>query len=217
MKLRAAALSDIGLHRSRNEDRWLADVPRGIFGVADGVGGVPGGAEAAQAAKDSILSWLAVSTEGMTGDLAVAVQTAHAAVIGRGRVVSPETGIATTLTMGAFRDQNMDLAHVGDSRCYCWHRGRFTRLTQDHSDGRVLTRCLGLPEPLKVDFSTRKTAEGERYLFCTDGLTNYATESDIAHIMGQSDAPRTIVESLIAAALRGGGGDNITAVAVLVG
>ena len=217
MKLRAAALSDIGLHRSRNEDRWLADLPRGIFGVADGVGGVPGGAEAAQAAKDSISAFLEARVEGGTPDLKAAVQTAHAAVIGRGRIVSPETGIATTLTLGAFGDEKMELAHVGDSRCYCWHRGRLSQLTQDHSDGRVLTRCLGLPEPLAVDLQTWPTLPGNRYLFCTDGLTNYASEADIAHIVGQSNEPRDIVENLIAAAIRGGGGDNITAVAVIVG
>jgi len=181
------------------------------------VGGVPGGAEAAQAAKNSIVAFLAATAEGGLPDLNAAVQIAHAAVIGRGRVVSPETGIATTLTLGAFGDDQLELAHVGDSRCYCWHRGRFIRLTQDHSDGRVLTRCLGLPEPLDVDLSTRTTLAGERYLFCTDGLTNYASEADIAHIVGQSDEPRQIVENLIAAAIRGGGGDNITAVAVIVG
>jgi serine/threonine protein phosphatase PrpC len=217
LKLRAAALSNLGLHRTRNEDRWLADLLRGIFGVADGVGGMPGGAEAAQAAKESLEASFAECGLGQTPDLEVAVQRAHAAVIGQGKVVNPGTGIATTLTVGAFRGDEVELAHVGDSRCYCWFEGRLTRLTRDHSQGRVLTRCLGLPEPLEVEIQRRTTRSGERYLFCTDGLTNYASEADLARIVGQSPQPQSIVDDLIAAALRGGGGDNVTAVAVLVG
>jgi protein phosphatase len=134
-----------------------------------------------------------------------------------GEKISPSTGIATTLTMGSFRGDEVQIAHVGDSRCYCWHREGFLCLTTDHSDGRMLSRCLGLAEPVAVDLIDRQLETGERYLFCSDGLTNFVRESQIAGALRQGGDPSAIAGLLVRSALEGGGGDNVTVVVVLVG
>src|ERR1700722_8365703 len=100
LQLRAAAVSDIGYVRRDNEDRFFCDPDLRLFGVADGVGGLPGGGEAAQAAHDSVLAACRSLPPGREPDLFAMVGEANAAVEKLGRVVSPVAGIATTLTFG---------------------------------------------------------------------------------------------------------------------
>src|SRR5882757_11463904 len=99
-KLRTAALTDIGHLRSHNEDRFLQSDTLNVFGVADGVGGLPGGEEAAQFAVDEITR--AVQKLPPTGDpdLTSAVHVTNVGVAELGHRLSPGTGIGTTLTFG---------------------------------------------------------------------------------------------------------------------
>jgi len=196
----------------------LADLPHGLFGIADGVGGVPGGAEAAEATRATVMDGFAAELrQGRVPSLSELAQQANVVVRDLGEKISPSTGIATTLTVGSFRGDQVEIAHVGDSRCYCWHSDRFLNLTTDHSEGRVLTRCLGLSDVLLVDVIQRRLEPGDRYLFCSDGLTNFAREPQIAGLLRQSDDPASIAGELVRLALAGGGGDNVSVVVVLVG
>ncbi len=193
-------------------------MPHGLFGIADGVGGVPGGAEAAEVARVTVLEGFAAELRsGHIPQLEPLVEQANRAVRRLGEKISPATGIATTLTLGSFRGDEVLLAHVGDSRCYCWNGTGFLRLTTDHSDGRVLSRCLGLDETVAVDLIDRRLRLGDRYLFCSDGLTNFASEPQIGAALRQGNDPAAIADQLVRAALEGGGGDNVTVVVVLVG
>jgi serine/threonine protein phosphatase PrpC len=235
-KIRAAALSDIGKVRTRNEDRCLLDDQALVFGVADGVGGMPFGGEAAQAAHDTIRSAFQTPPEEEEPDLVDVVQRANRAVAALGRSVSPEKGIATTLTLGSFRNGQATIAHVGDSRAYAWHRGEFSQLTNDHTvereairrhgltellqlsfaDRHALTRCLGMTEPLEVDLVIRPLLPHDRYLFCTDGLTNHVRDNEISVIVYQAKSPEAALKELISLALQRGGSDNVSGVAVFV-
>jgi serine/threonine protein phosphatase PrpC len=132
-KLRTASLTDIGRMRSENEDELLYDEKSQIFGVADGVGGLPGGAEAARETTRIIRQEITSQPANAPLELTRAVHRANDAVIALGHVISPATGIASTLTFGCVRDQRMYLAHVGDSRCYLLRDGNFSRVTEDHS------------------------------------------------------------------------------------
>src|SRR4051794_20219664 len=116
--LRVAALSDIGRVRRENEDRFLLDEKAMLFGVADGVGGLPGGAEAAQLAVEEIAGAFEVPPVNGELDLARAVKRANEKVAMLGLQISPAMGIGTTLTIGWIRDNTLTIAHVGDSRCY---------------------------------------------------------------------------------------------------
>jgi serine/threonine protein phosphatase PrpC len=235
LSLRAAALSDIGRVRRDNEDRYLLDEQSMLFGVADGVGGLPGGAEAAQLAIEQIAS--AVKTAaGKELDLVDIVQRANRAVSNLGQQVSPSMGIGTTLTVGWVHGTTLKIAHVGDSRCYTVRNNELIRLTEDHSvenearlrrargevvyyheaNRNALTRCIGQPTQPEVDLIRRPLLANDRYLFCTDGVTRMIPDSELGTLLAKFATPKSALEDIIGLAVRRGGPDNATGVAVFV-
>ena len=234
MQLRSAALTDIGRIRRQNEDRLLCDDSLCLFGVADGVGGLPGGAEAAQCAVDLVLKL--VRTSSNPPDLELITLEANHAVSQLGFRLSPHFGIGATLTYGVFRDGKARLAHVGDSRCYVMHDGEFECLTLDHSveneararrakgeliwvneqHRNALTRCIGQSTPLQVDQLTRPLQVGERYFFCSDGITRMLRDEELAEILSRNDQPADLLHDVVEQANIRGGLDNATAVLVFV-
>lgn len=234
--LRAAALTDIGRVRQKNEDRYLFSPEDMLFGVADGVGGLPNGAEAAQQTVEEISQ--AVHAHGLDEelDLISIVLQANDSVAQLGLAVSPSIGIGTTLTFGCIRAGTIKIAHVGDSRCYVWHHGEFTRLTEDHSvenearlrrargefvyyheaNRNALTRCIGQPTPPEVDIIPRALAVEERYLFCTDGITRMLRDAELGELVGKHTEPEDALREIITLAVRRGGPDNATAVLLFV-
>ena len=144
--------------------------------------------------------------------------------------------MGTTLTAAMLRDDEVSLGHVGDSRAYLFRDGELKRLTKDHSlveelrrQGRlteeqaeehpqrsIITRALG-PEPsVNVDTMTFPARDGDVYLLCSDGLTTMVSDDEIRRILSESKSLRSAVSKLVEAANRGGGRDNITAVAFRV-
>jgi serine/threonine protein phosphatase PrpC len=234
--LRAAALSDIGRIRRENEDRFLLDEEALLFGVADGVGGLPGGAEAAQLAIEQISGLLHGAPIDGQPDLTGAVQKANRMVADLGQQISPAMGIGTTLTMGCIRGNKLTIAHVGDSRCYGARLRQFTRLTEDHSvenearqrrergevvyyheaNRNALTRCIGQPTPPEVDLISREIAAGDRFLFCTDGVTRMLPDAEIGSLLMKFEDPKAVLTEIVGLAVRRGGPDNATGVAVFI-
>ena len=233
MQLRSAALTDIGKVRHHNEDRLLCDDRLCLYGVADGIGGLPGGADAAQLAVE--LVQVGIRDLSDPYHLTRIVREINDAVATLGRRVSPHYGIGTTLTFGVFHDGHLDLAHVGDSRCYCLRDGRLACLTTDHSvenearakaalgqpywynpsQRNALTRCIGQLADLEVDTLYRRLQDGDRYLFCSDGITKMIDESELAAALAAA-APDEILRGLVALANDRGGYDNSSAVLVFV-
>lgn len=234
--LRAAALSDIGRVRRENEDRFLLDEKRLIFGVADGVGGLPGGAEAAQQAIDEVAHGFAPSENGEPPNLVALVHRANRAVGALGQKISPSMGIGTTLTFGCVHGRTLTIAHVGDSRCYGTRQTDFSRLTEDHSvenearlrrargevvyyheaNRHALTRCIGQPTPPDVDVITRVLEPGDRYLFCTDGVTRMIPDAELNTLLRKGEDPQAALAEIVNLAVRRGGPDNATGVVLFV-
>jgi protein phosphatase len=234
MHLSSAALTDIGRIRRTNEDRVLRDEALNLYGVADGVGGLPGGAEAAQCAIEVVHH--AVKHADGDPDLAKITLEANDAVAQLGFRFSPHFGIGTTLTWGLFRRGNLHLAHVGDSRCYVLSNGELESLTLDHSveneakarrakgeliwvneqHRNALTRCIGQTTPLAVDILVRPLKNGDRYLFCSDGVTRMIRENELADFMAAKTSPQTIIREIVDNANLRGGLDNSTVVMVVV-
>ncbi|HEU4431655.1 MAG TPA: PP2C family serine/threonine-protein phosphatase [Myxococcota bacterium] len=222
--------------RRQNEDRFLRDETLRAFGVADGVGGLPGGAKAAEAAVEGITKALARHRPQRAAQLVPLVLHVNEAVNDLGTDISPGVGIATTLTFGICTAEELLLAHVGDSRCYLWRRGRFTMLTEDHSvenEARhrrargefagyadryrnALTRCIGQPTHPEVDVSAHDLAVGDLYLFATDGITRVLGDHEIAEVVGGKGTLDERLAELIDRANQRGGPDNATAVLVSV-
>ena len=236
LSLRAAALTDIGRVRRDNEDRYVCDVHGLLFGIADGVGGLPGGAEAAELAINEVTTAVHATPPGQEPNLAQIVQRANIAVSNLGLKLSPTMGIGTTLTIGCVRGTTMKIAHVGDSRCYTARKGEFFRLTEDHSvenearlrrargevvyyheaNRQALTRCIGQPTRVDVDLISRPLAAGDRYLFCTDGVTRMVSDSELATLALKHSEPAAGLQEIVATAVNRGGPDNATAVLIYV-
>lgn len=207
-----------------------------VFGVADGVGGLPGGAEAAQLAVDDFAAEIARVGTAVVPDLVTLVRHTNEAVLNLGRKISPAMGIGTTLTIGCIIDGTLYIGHVGDSRAYGSRQRELARLTEDHSvenearlrrargevvyyheaNRNALTRCIGQPTPPDVDVITRPLVAGDRYLFCTDGITRLLPDSEISSLMWKYDQPKPAVDDIVNLAVRRGGPDNATGVVIYV-
>jgi len=232
IQFRAAALTDIGRVRRRNEDRMLLDETNLIFGVADGVGGLPGGAEAAELVLQCVSERLSNPNGAETPDLREIIVEASDKVNALGRKLSPHTGIGSTLTVGLIRDTTLWIGHVGDSRCYLLRGETLIPLTTDHSveneiiarrargeavyfhevNRHALTRCMGQPSTVQVDIIQQPLQNRDRYLFCTDGISGLVDENEIADFLSRDEDPESVLREIIALAIRRGGPDNATGV-----
>jgi protein phosphatase len=169
-------------------------------------------------------------------DLKAIVTAANDAVVSLGLRLSPGLGIGSTLTIACIRASRLRLAHVGDSRAFSLRDGELVHLTEDHSvenearrrraRGEVvyysesqrgaLTRCIGQALPPEVDLLELPLAAGDRYLFCTDGITRLVTERELREIAAAGGTPFAIVHGLVELAVKRGGPDNASAVAIIV-
>lgn len=235
MPLTTAAQTDIGLVRSENEDRLLCADDLRLYAVADGIGGLPGGAEAAQLAVTTLLRHARGAAErGEPLDLPQGFQLANHEVIQLGLHFAPDTGLGTTMTAAHILGDVLRVASVGDSRCYLFRDNRLRLLTVDDTleqevnarraqgedvqlDERhrnALTRCIGQPMPLEVKVSHYTLQAGDRVLVCSDGITRMINDAAIARRLGQAGDPTIVLGSIIADALAKGGADNATGVLI---
>jgi PPM family protein phosphatase len=224
--------TDTGRQRQANEDSYFARPP--LFAVADGMGGAQAGEVASRIAARAFERKRDVSVkEPAEGQLEEIAQQANREIHKLAQEDSSRAGMGTTLTAALLRDDEVALGHVGDSRAYLLRDGRLKRLTKDHSlveelrrQGRlteeqaeehpqrsIITRALG-PEPsVNVDTMTFPARDGDVFLLCSDGLTTMVSDEQIQEILVSSRSLRAAVNKLVDAANRGGGRDNITAVA----
>lgn len=237
MQLQSAAQTDIGLVRSENEDRFLRADDLRLYAVADGIGGLPGGGEAAETAIASLRhsAGEAVS-HGREIDLVACLEAANGAVLDLASRLAPDTGLGTTLCVALVRDDQLHIANVGDSRCYLFRDGKLQLLTTDDTvENEVLkrracgerveleeryrnalTRCIGQPMPLDATVQTHELRPGDRFLVCSDGICRLISDSTIAARLEAGEAPEPTLTALISAALARGGSDNATGVLVSV-
>jgi len=234
-----AALSDVGKVRENNEDAWFADVERGIFIIADGLGGCAGGEVASKMVTDYLPSLFEVKLHSLRfPDAAICIEQAINRLNGRVRDAGREhpelSGMGSTLVLAMIRSEKMLIAHAGDSRAYLLHDGSFIRLTRDHSviqdmldnglitpqeaavhpSRAIVTQCIGTPGKVSPDIRHIDFQSGDRLLLCSDGLTNMLSDKRIATIMGQQTGLDTVSHDLVQAANDAGGEDNVTVVFV---
>src|SRR3954452_10355360 len=224
--------TDTGRQRHANEDSYFARPP--VFAVADGMGGAQAGEVASRIAASTFERRGQVDPkEPAEGQLEEIAQAANREIHQLAQEDSSRAGMGTTLTAALVRGDEVSLGHVGDSRAYVLRQGQLKRLTKDHSlveelrrQGRlteeqaeehpqrsIITRALG-PEPnVNVDTMTFQARDGDIYLLCSDGLTTMVSDDEIRQILVESRTLRSAVNKLVEAANRGGGRDNITAVA----
>jgi PPM family protein phosphatase len=223
--------TDTGRQRRANEDSLLARSP--LFVVADGMGGAQAGEVASRIAIESFQPGLQDASEPEQA-LASLALAANARIHELSHSNAEHAGMGTTLTAVYVGEQEVAIAHVGDSRAYCLRDGQLLRLTDDHSlvdelmrQGRltpeeavehpqrsVITRALGPEGMVEVDTRSFRGRPGDVYLLCSDGLTTMISEQQIAAVLLAHPHLRDAGEALIAAANQAGGRDNITVVLI---
>ncbi len=228
-----AARTDIGLVRSRNEDSGYAG-PH-LLAVADGMGGHAGG-NVASSLVIARLARLDGDSHGCDDALQLLADTVAEANLAISDATSDDDelrGMGTTLT-GLMRcgSSNIVLVHIGDSRAYLLRDGNFTQITTDHSfvqslvdSGRIspeeaehhpqrslVTRVLTGAKEDEPDLSVRQARAGDRYVLCSDGLSDYVGRSTIEEVVGGGDTAATTLHRLVDLALKAGAPDNVTIV-----
>jgi serine/threonine protein phosphatase PrpC len=164
-----------------------------------------------------------------------AIRKAASAIYMEAQGQPERTGMGTTLTAAFFHGHEVSICHVGDSRAYLYRNGRVRQLTEDHSwiqeqiraglidpeDAMVsrfrniITRSVGFEPTVEPDLMTLPIESGDCLLLCSDGLSNYMTESEIGGVLG-SRSPEEAGLALVEVANERGGDDNITCVLVKV-
>lgn len=225
-----AEKTDSGRLRRNNEDSLLARAP--LFVIADGMGGAQAGevasAKVIEAFQDGLPD-VGGPAEERLADLIVA---ANARVHELSTTDREMQGMGTTTTALYVGEEEVALAHVGDSRAYLLRDGELERLTNDHTlveellrQGRIteeeaehhpqrsiVTRSVG-PEPeVQVDRLTLRGRAGDLFLVCSDGLTSMISEALVGEILRASPSLREAAHALVQAANDAGGRDNISVV-----
>lgn len=228
------ASTNVGNIRTQNQDYF--GISNTFIAVADGMGGHNGGEVASETAIKELLQKQRFNT---IKEVADQVILANRAVNVRAQENLNLFGMGTTLCALTYLEFPADLSklvvvNVGDSRVYVLAEGKLQQITQDHSlveemyrEGKitkieaenhprrnVITRSLGTNANVEVDCWEITARKGDRYLLCTDGLTNEVTDEAIFEILQTCKDPQKASEALIETAVNAEGLDNVTAVVV---
>ncbi len=227
--LRYAARSDRGLVRANNEDSVYAGAR--LLALADGMGGHAAG----EVASQLVIAALAHLDDDEPGgdplaELDAAVRAGNSAIAAQVEMEPDLEGMGTTLTAILFDGNRIGLVHIGDSRGYLLRDGELTQITKDDTfvqtlvdEGRItreeahshpqrslIMRALTGHE-VEPTLTMREARAGDRYLLCSDGLSDPVSDETILEALQIPDVAESAYR-LIELALRGGGPDNVTVV-----
>ena len=238
--LESASLSVCGAERDHVEDCVIANDESGIYGVADGVGGCYGGAEASGQVCESFINALKetdISAPFTVADAKAAFDRAlDQALLLMAKQVRHRMELSkmgTTLAIGWIVEGRLYYAHAGDSRIYLLRKGELVRLTKDHSfleelrqSGQfsepelaqhpyrnAILRCIGpASRDSRLDVSSLWLRPHDRLLFLTDGITDVVSDKQIAALAEEVTHRKTLCEVLVKSAQRGGSQDDLSCV-----
>src|SRR5690242_3205615 len=241
-QVQSSALSDRGLNERRplNEDAFLHDHVRGIFAVADGVGGAEAGEVASSTAIEVLDEAFRHQTDGADIEdlMELAIQRANASIHQMAQEHARFSMMATTIVALHIKGDVATFGHVGDSRLYrLTPDGQLHRETEDHSiveeevrAGRmtpeqaanhpsknVISRALGAEQGVEVDMKTMEVEDGTEFLLCTDGITRHVSDNELRQLMVVSNNLDDLCSELKRRCYERGAEDNLTVIAVRVG
>jgi serine/threonine protein phosphatase PrpC len=228
-----ATASHVGKVRKVNEDRVLARPDIGLWAIADGMGG-HGGGDAASGAVVAALDTIrtADSAADLLAQFERRVIRANAEVRALARSQSLGT-IGTTLAAFLIRPPHYACLWCGDSRAYLWREGVISQISHDHSEVQdlidrgildaseaktwprrnVVTRAIGAAVEAELDLSEGRVAPGDRFLLCSDGLTNHVSDAEIAAALAAAP-PNRVCEDLLELTLQRGASDNVSLIVI---
>jgi PPM family protein phosphatase len=234
-----AARTDVGMIRSGNEDNFHAEAAqdRGLFIVADGMGGHAAGEVASEMAVQIITRDMA-SVKSLDGSaknkLMDALRAANRAIHDRTTTEVDKQGMGTTASVLLIADRRFIIGQVGDSRVYLLRDGDLQQVTRDHSYvqeqvdagyltpeqaryhpySNVITRCVGASPDVEPDIYEGEARTGDLFLVASDGLTGMVDDRRLHQLLMSRAEPDRKVHALISEANGRGGPDNITAIVV---
>lgn len=242
LAVQSSAITDRGLNERRplNEDSFLVDNTRGIFAVADGVGGAEAGEVASQTAIEVLDEAFRYQQDGEDIEdlMELAIQRANASIHRMSREHPKFSMMATTIVALHLSRNAATIGHVGDSRLYrLTPDGQLHRETEDHSvveeevrAGRmtpdqaanhpsknVISRALGADETVDVDMKTTAVEEGTSFLLCSDGITRHISDGELRELLAQQISLEDLCAELKRRCYERGAEDNLTAVVIRTG
>ena len=242
VRLLHAARTDVGMIRSGNEDSFAVDMSetRGVFMVADGMGGHAAGEVASEMAVQIVLRDL-MAVQDISGadapqQLGTALKHANRSIHDRTITEVDKQGMGTTASVLLVSGSRYLIGQVGDSRVYLLRDGALVQLTKDHSYvqeqvdlgnltpeqaryhpySNVITRCIGASPDVEPDVYVGDVKLGDVYLVASDGLTGMVDDRRLQQLLMARTVPERKVAALISEANGRGGLDNITAIVVHV-
>ncbi len=227
-----AARSDVGMVRSNNEDSGYAG-PH-LLAMADGMGGHAGGDIASSTVIASLVDLDGAALSGREASQALLdrITSANSDLGSQIRDDQSLDGMGTTLIAMLRSRDTIVLAHIGDSRAFMVREGAVTQITKDHSfvqslvdEGRItaeeaqghpqralVTRVLTGSTDDEPDLVVRQGRAGDRYVICSDGLTDYVARDTVEEVLTTVADPGECADRLVELALRAGAPDNVTIV-----
>ncbi|MFK7818747.1 MAG: PP2C family serine/threonine-protein phosphatase [Planctomycetaceae bacterium] len=242
--VRTGYVSITGNFRENNEDSGVVDPQKRFFIVADGMGGQSAGEKASAMAVELIpqkleqlINFDADDANKAAGNIDAAIEHANSEIMALGEVDPEARNMGTTVVFLVQAGGSFLIGGVGDSRVYMLRDGELTQLTRDHSLTQalleagtiteeeaenhryknVLYRYLGAKEGGGgSDPKDIKPQAGDRFLLCSDGVTDGAEDDVILGVLTSSDDPQEVAQKLVEAAQEGGSRDNITSLVLFV-
>jgi len=234
MRFECASRTHVGLKRKINEDSLFVDSERGLWAVADGMGGHDAGEVASATVVEALRNLPPV---GNLDELANAAKDALAGanrqLIDLARSSGTQQSIGTTVVGVAIAEGEFRCFWMGDSRAYRFRDGYLSRVSRDHSlvqklidagmlrpeeaesheNANVVTRAVGVAEVAEVDIVSGDVAVGDQFLLASDGLTRVVPDDEIAAEL-QRASPEEAADNLIQMVLARGAPDNVSIVIV---
>ena len=236
----AYALTDVGQVRSMNQDSIFSSTEpigslQNLFLVADGMGGHKAGDFASRFVIEKLVEFFSheYPERDVHGILKEGIRTVNRALFEAASENPDLLGTGSTLVAATIKGNVLYVANIGDSRLYLL-REQLEQVTRDHSyveelvalgkmkrgshdyieNKNIITRAVGTGREVDIDLFALKLKSRDYVLMCSDGLSNMVDEFEIEYIIRSEEGMRQKVESLVAAANRNGGRDNISVVLI---
>jgi serine/threonine protein phosphatase PrpC len=230
--IETGAATHVGKVRRQNEDNYLVATPRGLWAVADGMGGHAAGETASRIVVDELA---AVATPATAADLLAGCEQHLISANSRLKTLGDERGtlIGTTVAVLLIFDRHYACIWSGDSRIYRLRQHRIEQISVDHTEvqelisaGRltaaearawprrnVITRAIGVGDDPELEIKGGALEPGDTFVICSDGLTAHVEDEEILALAGENP-PQRACDLLVDLTLNRGAVDNVTVVAV---
>lgn len=226
--MKAVYRTDKGLIRATNQDSVVFDNSLLLFGVADGMGGHNGG-DVASSTTEQMLRESLAGKEKSVNVLEEAIHMINDHIYEMQKLDPALNGMGTTLSVLWACENHVIMSHIGDSKVFLMHHQKLRQISRDHSlvgemvrkgsmtpeeakkspYRNMITRAVGTSPNLEIDSAMFDLCQGDRWLICSDGLTEHVDEREIEDWL-KTDDLEYVVDTLMSLALERGGRDNIS-------